>query len=332
LLAAGWTIVRGTRSVAHPVPPASRLISIERQRGNADDALMRALHGARWRHRAHAAPGRRPLHIATTAAAVTAIAALLLRRGALAKAALSGWGAGTLELAIARVRPGPRTGDEIATMALTSALLPPTATAHWLLGLLRWRVLSRPRPLPTRGPIDEQHEGGEAPPALPHRAVIVLGYHEVRHGRHLLDRVGRAVVRRAESLVAEQAPRAVIFTGWSSRPGPSEAEQMDDLWKGRRDIALIREPRARNTAENATRCLELVKSLDGVSEVVVVCSIRHFPRVRYLFGRLYASEGIAVRYSYVTSPLPSGRLVWHELGSLTRMALDLQRAQAGRPA
>jgi hypothetical protein len=177
LLTAGWSIVRGTRSVVHPVPPAPRLISVERQRGNADDALMWALHGARWRQRAHAPAGRRPLHIATTAAAATGIAALLLRRGALGKAALSGWVAGTLELTIARVRPGPRTGDEIATMALTSALLPATATAHWLLGLLRWKVLSRPRPLPTRGPLvhDEQHEAAGAPSALPHRVVIVFG-------------------------------------------------------------------------------------------------------------------------------------------------------------
>jgi hypothetical protein len=53
--------------------------------------------------------------------------------------------------------------------------------------------------------------------------------------------------------------------------------------------------------------------------------------VRYLFGRLYARDGIAVRYSHVKRPLPSARLVWHELSSLTRMASDLQRAEQAGP-
>jgi uncharacterized SAM-binding protein YcdF (DUF218 family) len=118
----------------------------------------------------------------------------------------------------------------------------------------------------------------------------------------------------------------VIFTGWSSRGGPSEADQMAEQWRGRRDIALIREPHASNTAENAVRSLALVQELEGASEVVVVCSIRHFPRVRFFVRRLYRQYGLATRYRYVVRPLPSPSLIWHELSSITRMARDRRKA------
>jgi hypothetical protein len=51
----------------------------------------------------------------------------------------AGWLAGTAELAWARIAPGPRTLDEVATMVVTSLLLPPAATWHWLDG---WRRLA----------------------------------------------------------------------------------------------------------------------------------------------------------------------------------------------
>jgi histidinol-phosphate phosphatase family protein len=56
----------------------------------------------------------------------------------LAALAGAGWLAGTAELAWARIAPGPRTPDELATIAATSLLLPPAATWHWLDG---WRRL-----------------------------------------------------------------------------------------------------------------------------------------------------------------------------------------------
>ena len=152
LLSGGWEIVRGRRTVVHPVPPAGPFVSVRRQRGNADDALMRALHGPRWRELAHVPRGRRPRHLATTAAALTGVAAVALGRRAIAAASLAAWAAGTLELAVARVRPGPRTASEITTMAVTSALLPPAASLHWMRGVVRWRLLERPRPLPTAPP------------------------------------------------------------------------------------------------------------------------------------------------------------------------------------
>ena len=79
---------------------------------------------------------------------------------------------------------------------------------------------------------------------------------------------------------------------------------MAEEWQGRRDVALLREPHAVNTAENAVRSLELVRAIEGASEVVLVCSIRHFPRVRFFFGGLYRRYGYRTRYRYVVRPLP----------------------------
>ena len=163
----------------------------------------------------------------------------------------------------------------------------------------------------------------------PDQVIVVLGYHEFDDdGRHGISSICRAAVRRAEELAAKAKvpPRAVIFTGWSSDGGPAEADQMAEEWTGRRDVSLIREPRAVNTAENAVRSLELVRAIDGASEVVLVCSIRHFPRARFLFGRLYGRYGYRTRYRYVVRPLPSLPLVRHELSSIARMARDRRRA------
>jgi histidinol-phosphate phosphatase family protein len=59
------------------------------------------------------------------------------RAGWVSLVAGGGWVAGTVELFLARVLPGPRTSGEVATMAVTSVLLPPVATWHWLMGWVR---------------------------------------------------------------------------------------------------------------------------------------------------------------------------------------------------
>ena len=178
---AGWEIVRGARAVTHAVRPAGPLVSVRLQAGNADDVLMHALHGRRWRAAAGVPRGRRPLHLATTAAGLLAVAGLLgsgrapAQRGRLAAhrgrlaahrgrlgssrgpldgrragaVAAAGWLAGTAELAWARIAPGPRNPRELLTMLVTSVLIPPTASYHWAAGLLRVRRLLRDR---TRAP------------------------------------------------------------------------------------------------------------------------------------------------------------------------------------
>src|ERR1700759_4149120 len=144
LLDLGWELRDGTRRTTHPVRPASRWASLKAQAGNADDVLMGRLHGRGWSARAAAAPGRRRGHAVTTAllaSSVLAGAASLVgpsrrqegwRRVALLAGA--GWLASTAEFTAARVRPGPRTPDEITTMVITSTLIPPLAVRHWLRG------------------------------------------------------------------------------------------------------------------------------------------------------------------------------------------------------
>ena len=132
---AGYRLVRGRRTVTHPVRPASRWISLRLQAGNADDPLMASLHGRRWRE--ERPPGRRPRHFAVTAAGLVALVALAAGRRRLAAAGLAAWLAGTAEFAWARIAPGPRTREEVGTMIATSAALPVVATAYWLFGIAR---------------------------------------------------------------------------------------------------------------------------------------------------------------------------------------------------
>jgi histidinol-phosphate phosphatase family protein len=143
-LRAGWRLVRGTRRVTHPVGGAGPLVSVRRQAGNADDVLMRELHGPRWRDLARAPAGRLRTHVATTAAAAAVPGALALAgaRAAAIPAAL--WAASTASFAWQRISPGPRTAREVAVMALTSALIPPAATLQHLRGRVRARSLTRP--------------------------------------------------------------------------------------------------------------------------------------------------------------------------------------------
>nr|WP_307624319.1 glycosyltransferase [Streptomyces sp. V3I7] len=137
--AAGWDLARGLRRTSHPVRPAGRWISVRLQAGNADDVLMNRLHGRDWWQRAGAARGRLPRHLAVTAAAVAALSCAVLRRGVPAALCATAWVAGTAEFAAARIRPGPRTPDEIVSMVVTSALIPPAATWHWLRGQSKHR-------------------------------------------------------------------------------------------------------------------------------------------------------------------------------------------------
>jgi histidinol-phosphate phosphatase family protein len=148
VVGAGHRIVRGRRVVTHPVRPAGRFVSVRLQAGNADDVLMRALHGTGWRERAGVPAGRRSRHLVVTGVGLVGLGAWLAgRRGGgpqrgrqarrIGMVAGVCWVAGTAELALARSLPGPRTPAEVGAMAVTSVLLPPAATWHWLTGWLR---------------------------------------------------------------------------------------------------------------------------------------------------------------------------------------------------
>jgi histidinol-phosphate phosphatase family protein len=140
---AGFELVRGDRHVVHPVRPAGPWVSLGMQAGNAGDVLMRRVHGPSWRRRAVAPPGRRPRHLATTAAGLLAFSAGAARRRWPTLLAVTGWLIGTGELAWARIAPGPRVPAEVARMVATSVALPPLATWHWLRGLAAHRGAGR---------------------------------------------------------------------------------------------------------------------------------------------------------------------------------------------
>jgi histidinol-phosphate phosphatase family protein len=132
-------IVRGTRTVVHPVPRAGAWVSVRKQAGNRDDALMRRLHGPGWRKEAGAPRGRLGAHTATAAAGAGAAIAIARRHPRAATAAGAAWLAGTAELAWRRIAPGPRDVREVSRMLATSALLPFAATGHRAWGELTVR-------------------------------------------------------------------------------------------------------------------------------------------------------------------------------------------------
>jgi histidinol-phosphate phosphatase family protein len=146
--AAGWAIARGRRTVCHPVGPATWRTSVRKQAGNADDALMDRLHGPGWRERGGAPRGRRRAHLATAGAGAAALALAGTGRPRLAAPAAAGWLAGTGELALRRILPGPRTPEEVATMAATSVAMPFAAATWWLRGATRARRIADVRPAP----------------------------------------------------------------------------------------------------------------------------------------------------------------------------------------
>jgi histidinol-phosphate phosphatase family protein len=136
MLAAGLRLQRGNRSVLHPVRPAGAAVSLRLQAGNADDALMNRLHGPDWRQRAGAPRGRLRHHLLACGAGLGAVIA---PHGPARRACLGVWAAQTIELAVARIAPGPRTASEITRMLWTSALMPPVASWHRLRGELAAR-------------------------------------------------------------------------------------------------------------------------------------------------------------------------------------------------
>jgi GT2 family glycosyltransferase len=143
VLEAGWELRRGTRVTRHPVRSVDRWVSVRAQRGNADDVLMTRLHGRDWWSRARAPRGRLPRHLLVTGAGAAALALFLAGRWAPAAVASALWAAGTAEFAAARIAPGPRTADEVATMLATSVVIPPLAVRHWLGGLVSHRRAER---------------------------------------------------------------------------------------------------------------------------------------------------------------------------------------------
>ena len=157
-------------------------------------------------------------------------------------------------------------------------------------------------------------------------AVVVLGHRSLgSDGVHRISSRCVRLVREAERLVGAGGADVVVFSGWSSTGGPSEAEQMRDAWRGPA-AELVVEPTARHTAENAARTLPLLLERD-VGCAVVVCAPSHLPRTRVLFGRLYRSSGVDVAFRAPRLP-PSLRSIAWEVGAFPFLPVQLRAARA----
>jgi HAD superfamily hydrolase (TIGR01662 family) len=150
-------IALGRRTVVHPVRTGTWRSSIGAQRGNADDMLVRRLHGPDWRRRGHAPRGRLAGHAITTSAAAAAIAAWAVGRRALATVLGAAAAASITQFAAGRVRRGPIIPREIARMVVSSAVIPFAATGWAAVGWWRARASAR------RG---TQDQWSAAPPRL----------------------------------------------------------------------------------------------------------------------------------------------------------------------
>ncbi len=144
----GGRLVRGSRAVSHPPHHDDGWASVRRQVGNADDVLMKRLHGRDWRERARAPRGRLRRHLAVTAAGLGAVGLALAGRRRAAIAAATVWAAGVAEFAAARIAPGPKTLPEVRQMLLTSAVIPAAASWHSVRGTWRHRRARPWRGLP----------------------------------------------------------------------------------------------------------------------------------------------------------------------------------------
>ena len=157
-------------------------------------------------------------------------------------------------------------------------------------------------------------------------AIVVPGHGDVDpEGTHRITRRCLRLVHEAERLVTAGGAEVVVFSGWSSTGGPSEAEQMRDLWSGP-DVELVVEPTARNTAENAARTLPLLGDR-GIERAVVVCTPTHLARTRLLFGRLYRGAGVEVAFRAV-AVAPSVRSIAWELAAFPFLPAQLRAARA----
>ena len=133
---AGWRFEHGSRSTYHPLRTGRWWSSVSAQRGNRDDALMRAIHGRRWTIQR----GRRRRHVAITVAGAVALAAAMTGHRRVAAAFGLAWITGTTELAAARIQSVQRSRREVTAMLVTSVAIPPAATWWWWTGLARWRA------------------------------------------------------------------------------------------------------------------------------------------------------------------------------------------------
>jgi len=157
-------------------------------------------------------------------------------------------------------------------------------------------------------------------------AVVVLGHREPGSSvEHRISDESRARMRRAERECRREPPRAVIFTGYTrTMSGMSEAEQMKAEWTLGDTPALL-EDAGRNTAENASRSLPIIRALGDIARVTVVTSAWHV-RAPYFFAP-YRLFGLHLSFRW-TSHGNWLRMLWHELKEAHAMRRERRRAMS----
>jgi glucosamine-6-phosphate deaminase len=158
------------------------------------------------------------------------------------------------------------------------------------------------------------------------RVLIVLGHRDP--GSSPDDRVSDeswARLARARELAVTEPPRAVILTGYSRTPdGLSEAEQMKARWSDG-DVPALLEDAGRNTAENASRSLPLIRAIGDVRRVTVVTSGWHL-RAPYFFAP-YRLFGLRLSFAW-TLHGDWGRMLAHEFREAPAMRRERRGALA----
>ena len=152
-------------------------------------------------------------------------------------------------------------------------------------------------------------------------AIVVLGHRDATSHEQRISHESRARVGHALVECRRRPPRAVILTGYTRTPhGFSEAEQMKEYWPNTAAPALL-ETAGRNTAENATRSLPLIRAMGEIRRVVVVTSAWHL-RTLYFFAP-YRRFGLRLSFRVSRAGRWAPMLVT-ELRAIRRM-----RAQRG---
>jgi glucosamine-6-phosphate deaminase len=116
------------------------------------------------------------------------------------------------------------------------------------------------------------------------RALIVLGHREPGiSAEHRISAESHARLRRAEAVARAHPPRVVVLTGYTRIPsGLSEAEQMKADWR-LPEVPTLLENAGRNTAENASRSLPILRAIGDIHRVTVITSAWHV-RAAYFFA------------------------------------------------
>jgi len=138
-------------------------------------------------------------------------------------------------------------------------------------------------------------------------ALVVLG--------STLAGTRRRLVAAAQQAARDPNVDVVILTGWSPNGGPSEAQQMRDVWRDSSDVEIVLEETASTTAENAARTLPLLLER-GIDQAVVICTPLHALRAGWIFRRIYGERRIAVRFRLARELPTPGAVLW-ELAAFT---------------